>query len=257
MSADGQMTAGQRRGVGVRALEVHHAYNGREVLSGLDLEIRPGETMVIVGGSGEGKSVLLRLIAGLERASRGTVEIDGMDIGDYIATPPDEKPFQMSMVFQSSALLGSLSVAENVMLRMREHRTHSPAEAAAVCNRALLQVEMLEARDKLPSELSGGMKKRVAIARALAVDPEIVLYDEPTAELDPILTEQMAGLIKSIHERSGITQVLVSHELALAYAVADRIALLAEGHIVEIGSPQQIRGSEHERTRRFVKAAEF
>ena len=256
MMVSGQ-DGGQDRGISVRVAGVHHGYNGREILRGLDLEVFPGETMVIVGGSGEGKSVLLRLMAGLEHADRGKVELGGISVDDYIATAPDKKPFHMSMVFQSSALLGSLSVADNVTLRMREHRTHSIAEAAAVCNRALLQVEMLEARDKFPSELSGGMKKRVAIARALAVDPEIVLYDEPTAELDPILTEQMGALISSIHKASGITQVLVSHELRLAYAVADRIALLAEGHIVEIGSPEQIRSSKNERTRRFVKAAEF
>lgn len=247
----------QQRGVGVHVAGVHHGYDGHEVIHGLDLDVLPGETMVIIGGSGEGKSVLLRLMAGLESAATGTVEVGGIDIGDYVSTAPEDKPFHTSMVFQSSALLGSLSVADNVMLRMREHRTHSPAEAAAVCNRALLQVEMLDARDKLPSELSGGMKKRVAIARALAVEPELVLYDEPTAELDPILTEQMAGLINSIHETSGITQVLVSHELGLAYAVADRIALLAEGAIAEVGTPEQIRSSQNQRTHRFVKAAEF
>ena len=246
-----------RRGVAVSIRGVCRSYNGNEVLKDLDLEILAGETMVIVGGSGQGKSVLLRAIAGLEAADAGSIKVGELAVADYIATPPDKKPFHMSMVFQHSALMGSMSVAENVTLRLREHNTYDAARIDDICAQALVEVEMLEAKDKFPSELSGGMKKRVAIARALAVDPEIVLYDEPTAELDPVLTSQMAVLIRRIQKEKGITQVLVSHNLGLAYEVADRIALLSQGLIVDLGSPEEIRRSPRTETRKFVEASKF
>ena len=182
-------------GVSIEITGLRKSFNGTPVLTGVDLHVEAGEIMVIVGGSGEGKSVLLRHIAGLETPDSGSLRLNEMELRDYLHLAPSDKPFRLSMVFQSSALLNSLTVAENVSLRLREHRTLSDAEIMQMVRTCLEQVDMAGAEHKLPSELSGGMRKRVAIARALAVEPQVILYDEPTADLDPLLTEQIGALI--------------------------------------------------------------
>src|SRR5439155_246785 len=171
------------------------------------------------------KAVLLRQIIGLERPDGGRITVGGLELPRYLAIPPEEKPFRIAMVFQNAALLASLTVAENVGLRLREHRRHRPDEIEAIIHRVLADVELEGTEAKLPSELSGGMRKRVAIARALAVDPELILYDEPTADLDPILTQQIGELIGRIRTNRGSTQIIVTHNLPLARAIADRIAV--------------------------------
>jgi phospholipid/cholesterol/gamma-HCH transport system ATP-binding protein len=158
-------------------------------------------------------------------------------------------------VFQNAALLASLTVAENVSLRLREHGRHTPQEIADITRRSLEQVDLAGTEDKLPSELSGGMRKRVAIARALAVDPELILYDEPTADLDPILTEEIGGLIRRIRDRRGTTQIIVTHNLPLARRIADHIAVLHEGRIAENVTPGELTASRHPLTREFLRAA--
>jgi phospholipid/cholesterol/gamma-HCH transport system ATP-binding protein len=168
---------------------------------------------------------------------------------------PEEKPFRIAMVFQGSALLASLSVADNVALRLREHGGHDAHDVGTIVARALEQVEMAGSEAKLPGELSGGMRKRVAIARALAVEPELILYDEPTADLDPILTEQIGGLIARIRKTRGHTQLIVTHNLPLARAIADRIAVLDQGRIVECSTPAELAASAHPLTREFLRAA--
>ncbi|MGH7821422.1 MAG: ABC transporter ATP-binding protein, partial [Candidatus Binatia bacterium] len=173
------------RGVSIRIQGLWKSYDGHTVLRGIDLDVAAGETLVIIGGSGEGKSVLIRQIIGLEDPDRGEIRLDGVSVAEYRRTPIEEKPFHMSMVFQSSALLNSLSVAENVSLALREHRMVKAAELSRIVRDALEQVDMEGTEHKMPSELSGGMRKRVAIARALAVKSDVILYDEPTAELDP------------------------------------------------------------------------
>jgi phospholipid/cholesterol/gamma-HCH transport system ATP-binding protein len=192
---------------------------------------------------------------GLERPDAGRIVVGGLELDRYLALPPEEKPFRIAMVFQNAALLASLTVAENVALRLREHRTHRPADIARIVRNVLEQVELAGAEDKLPAELSGGMRKRVAIARALAVDPEVILYDEPTADLDPILTEQMGQLIRRIRDRRGTTQIIVTHNLPLARAIADRIAVLDQGRIAECSTPAELTASHHPLTREFVRAA--
>jgi phospholipid/cholesterol/gamma-HCH transport system ATP-binding protein len=251
------MTAARRPERGVRAelSGVRKSYDGHEVLRGIDLVVEPGQLVAILGQSGTGKSVTLRQIIGLERPDAGRIVVGGMPIERYIALTPEEKPFRIAMVFQNSALLASLTVAENVSLRLREHGTLPPREIATITRRVLEQVELGGAEDKYPTELSGGMRKRAAIARALAVDPELILYDEPTADLDPILTEQMGSLIARIRDTRGSTQMFVTHNVPLARAIADRIAVLDEGRIAEYVTPEALAASRYPLTREFLRAA--
>ena len=245
----------REHGVAVELAGVRKTYNGRQVLAGVDLRVPPGELLAILGQSGTGKSVLLRQIIGLERPDAGRILIGGIELSRYLAMSPDEKPFRVAMVFQNAALLASLTVGENVGLRLREHSRLEPAEIAALIRRVLEQVELTGTEDKLPGELSGGMRKRVAIARALAIDPELILYDEPTADLDPILTEQIGQLIARIRTTRGNTQIIVTHNLALARTIADRIAVLADGRIDECVTPAELPRSQHPLTREFLRAA--
>ncbi len=242
-------------GVRIQVSDLHKSYNGKPILRGVDLIVDPGELMVIVGGSGEGKSVLLRHIIGLELPDSGRVLLGDTDIRSYIRLSYEDKPFHVAMVFQGAALLNSLTVGENVSLHMREHGLHSEKEIERTVNHALEQVELLDAKDKLPGDLSGGMRKRAAVARALAMNPQIILYDEPTADLDPLLTEQIADLILEIKRRRGTTQVLVCHNLKLATAVADEIALLHRGRIVDRQTPRSLPRSSNPLTREFLRAA--
>src|SRR5437867_11215053 len=234
------VAAERAKGVPVELAGVRKSYDDHLVLAGVDLRVAPGELLAIVGQSGTGKSVLLRQIVGLERPDAGRITVGGIELGEYLALPPEEKPFRIAVVFQSSALLASLTVAENVGLRLRERRRHASAEIAAITRRVLEQVELAGTEDQLPGELSGGMRKRAAIARALAVDPELILYDEPTADLDPILTEEIGALIRRIREQRGGTQIVVTHNLPLARHIADRIAVIAEGWIAEYLRPTEL-----------------
>jgi phospholipid/cholesterol/gamma-HCH transport system ATP-binding protein len=243
------------RGVPVELAGVRKAYGGHSVLRGVDLRVAAGQLVAIVGQSGTGKSVLLRQIIGLERPDAGRIVVGGIDLPRYLAMAPEAKPFRIAMVFQGAALLASLTVADNVALRLRERRRHSPEEIRQITRRVLEQVELAGAEGKLPSELSGGMRKRVAIARALAVDPELILYDEPTADLDPILTEQIGRLISRIRSSRGNTQIIVTHNLPLARAIADLIAVLDEGRIVECVGAGALAESRHPLTREFLRAA--
>jgi phospholipid/cholesterol/gamma-HCH transport system ATP-binding protein len=234
---------------------VRRSYEGHAVLRGVDLHVEPGELLAIVGQSGTGKSVLLRQIVGLELPDGGSIVVGGIPLARYLAMPPGEKPFRIAMVFQNAALLASLTVAENVSLRLCELGHQSPQEIAAVTRRALEQVELAGTEDKMPSDLSGGMRKRVSIARALAVDPDLILYDEPTADLDPILTEQIGQLIARLREVRGATQIIVTHNLFLARAIANRIAVLDQGRIAEIVTPAELPRSRSPLTREFLRAA--
>jgi phospholipid/cholesterol/gamma-HCH transport system ATP-binding protein len=245
----------ETRGVSIEIQDLRKSFTGHPVLRGVDLHIDAGEIMVIVGGSGEGKSVLLRHIAGLETPDAGTIRLNGLELQQYLDLPPEKKPFRLSMVFQSSALLNSLSVADNVSLRLKEHRTHPKREIQRIVSTCLEQVDLDEAEDKMPSELSGGMRKRVAIARALAVEPQIILYDEPTADLDPILTEQIGALVKRIQEIRGTTQVIVAHDLALAGRIGTHIAVLREGRIVDYQPARELSRSPNPYTQEFIRAA--
>jgi phospholipid/cholesterol/gamma-HCH transport system ATP-binding protein len=242
-------------GVSISIKDVWKSYDGHAVLRGVRLEVARGETLVIIGGSGEGKSVLIRQIIGLERPDRGEIRLNDLSVAQYRALAMEQKPFRVSMVFQTSALLNSLTVSDNVSLALREHRTAKPAEIRTIVHDCLEQVDLAGSEEKLPSELSGGMRKRAAIARALAVDSELILYDEPTAELDPILTEEVGALIRRIQERRRPTQVVVTHNLPLAGEIADHVAVLRRGEIVDYCTGEEFFHSQNSYTRSFLRAA--
>ena len=244
-----------RHGVAVELSGLRKGYDDHAVLRGVDLSVAAGELLAIVGQSGTGKSVLLRQIIGLERPDAGRITVGGLELSRYLALPPEEKPFRIAIVFQNAALLASLTVEQNVGLRLRERGRHTAHEIATITRRVLEQVDLAGTERKWPAELSGGMRKRVAIARALAVDPELILYDEPTADLDPILTEQIGQLIARIRTTRGKTQIIVTHNLPLAHAIADRIAVLDGGRIAECVTPAELTASTHSLTREFLRAA--
>jgi phospholipid/cholesterol/gamma-HCH transport system ATP-binding protein len=244
-----------QHGVTVELSGVRKGYGDAAVLKGVDLRVADGELVAIVGQSGTGKSVLLRQIVGLEAPDAGRIVLGGLELSRYLAMPAEEKPFRVAMVFQNAALLASLTVAENVSLRLREQQRATADRIADITRRALEAVDLSGSEAKLPGELSGGMRKRVSIARALAIDPELILYDEPTADLDPILTEEIGRLITRIKDTRGATQLIVTHNLPLARAIADRIAVLADGRIAECLTPDELSHSRHPLTREFVRAS--
>jgi phospholipid/cholesterol/gamma-HCH transport system ATP-binding protein len=241
--------------VNIAVRDVWKSYGGHAVLRGVCLEVAAGETQVIIGGSGEGKSVLIRQIIGLETPDRGEIRLNDLGIDEYRKLPLERKPFRVSMVFQTSALLNSLTVADNVSLALREHRIAPPGEIRSIVQECLAQVDLEGSERRMPSELSGGMRKRVAIARALAIRSDLILYDEPTAELDPLLTEGVGALIRRIQEGRRPTQVVVTHNLPLAREIADHVAVMREGEIIDTRTGENFFRSDHPHTRNFVRAA--
>jgi phospholipid/cholesterol/gamma-HCH transport system ATP-binding protein len=245
-------TCDPTRQPGVR-LSVHglwKSYDGVPVLKGIDFEVNPGEIFVIMGPSGSGKSVLLKQLIGLESPDQGKVMIDGQPI-----QPPDSPTsYRVAMVFQSCALLASMSVGENVGIYLTAHRLKSPGEIAEIVARDLEQVGLKGAESKMPYELSDGMRKRVAIARALVVEPQLMFYDKPTCALDPVAAAGIAENIVRINELMHATTVVVSHDRELAFRIAHRIAMLDEGRIVAVGTPDEIRHNSDPRVQHFLAA---
>jgi phospholipid/cholesterol/gamma-HCH transport system ATP-binding protein len=235
---------------------VEKSYDRKQVLRGIDLEVMEGETLVVLGGSGEGKTVLLRHINGLERPDRGEVWVDGKRLN---ALSEDELfPIrrEVAMVFQLGALFDSLTVFGNVSYPIREH---GERDEARIRKRVAQVLEMVELKDDVerlyPAELSGGMKKRVALARALALEPKAVLYDEPTTGLDPIVTHKINLMIRGLQTRLGFTSVVVTHDLKSAFMVGDRFALLDQGRIRFSGTADEVRSTHDELMREFVETA--
>ncbi len=238
------------RGVGIRIENLWKSYNGQAVLKGIDLEIHPGEIFSIIGPSGTGKSVLLKHIVKLEKADQGRIFIDDRDIQQ--PRPAEGRDYRYSMVFQSSALFNSLTVGENVGLWLREKRICGEGRIRQII-REKLQLVGLEGKEGLmTSELSGGMRKRVAIARSLAMNPDLILYDEPTAELDPVTSDDLARVILSLKEKVDLTTVIVSHDLNFALYLSDRVAMLTPEGIVATGTPAEIKSSKNPVVRNFI-----
>jgi phospholipid/cholesterol/gamma-HCH transport system ATP-binding protein len=238
------------RGVGIQVHGLRKSFDGQEVLRGLDFEVQPGEIFVIMGPSGSGKTVLLKHLIGLEEPDAGEILIEGQPI----RSPEVMSQYRMAMVFQSGALLNSLTVGENVGLYLAEHRLQPPAEIARIVAEKLEVVGLKGTEERLPSDLSGGMKKRVAIARALVIEPQLILYDEPTSELDPLSAVVIAEEIVHLKDRIGVTSLVVSHDRDLAFGVADRIAVINQGRILTIGTPDEVKQNPDSLVRQFLHA---
>lgn len=227
-------------------------FGSKEVLRGVNLKIKNGEVMVIIGGSGAGKTILLRHIIGLTKPDKGDVLIDGVSVPKSSTAELEKLRKRFGMVFQSGALLNSLTAGENVALPLVEHTTMNKSQIMETVTEKLNLVHLRGIEEEKIANLSGGMKKRVAVARAIVRDPEIILYDEPTSELDPIMAHSIVNLIVHLKKHLGFISVVVTHDIEAAYKVGNRIAMLHEGRIVETGSPDEIVGSSNPIIKRFI-----
>lgn len=228
-------------------------FDSRRVLDGVNLTIYKGETMVVMGGSGCGKSTLLRHIIGALKPDSGRVLLKGVDISGLDTDKLDELKKGFGMLFQSGALLDYMTVEENIAIPLKEH-TNLDDEIIKIMVKMKLELVGLRGFQNLkPSQLSGGMKKRVGLARAIAMDPEIVFYDEPTAGLDPIMAAVIDKLIADLSRKLLITSVVVTHDMQSVFRIADRIAMLHKGKVVEVGTPDEIRNTKNELVRQFIE----
>ena len=237
-------------GVSLQVRGLRKSFAGQEVLKGIDLDVEPGEIFVIMGPSGSGKSVLLKHLIGLEAPDAGEILING----EPVESAEIASKYRMALVFQSGALLNSLTVGENVGLYLTEHRLKSPEEIEHIVAEKLAAVGLTDAADKMPAELSGGMKKRAAIARALVIDPQLILYDEPTSELDPISAVVIGEEILELKKQICVTSIVVTHDRDLAFGVADRIAIINEGGIVTVGTPDEVKRFNDPLVQNFLRA---
>jgi len=242
--------AGPEAMISLRGLRV--SYGEREILHGVSFDVRRGETMVILGGSGSGKSTLLRTLVGLEKPSSGEIRLKGQNIAAISDAEMDEIRKKIGMSFQGGALFGSMTVGENVALPLREHTKLEDSTIKVILRLKLEQVGLSGFENYMPSQLSGGMKKRAAVARAMAMDPEILFFDEPSAGLDPIIAAGVDQLILDLKKAFHMTIIVVTHELASAFLIADRMVLIDKGNVVAIGPTEELRTSTHPRVRQFL-----
>ena len=227
------------------------SYAGRRVLNGINLDIARGETMVLLGGSGSGKSTLLRQIIGLERPQAGCIVVNGIDLAT--SAPKDLRRIHRSLgvAFQDAALFNSMSVGDNVALPLREHTRLTESTIGLMTRIKLAVVGLAHCVNMSPQELSGGMRKRAAVARALSLDPEILIFDEPSAGLDPIVAAELDDLILGLKRAFSMTVLVVTHEMASAFRIADRMAMLHHGSLIAVGSKEDLQNSQDPRIRQF------
>src|ERR1700732_1318545 len=236
--------------ISVRDLRVN--YGEREILHGITFDVNRGETLVILGGSGSGKSPLLRTLVGLEKPTSGQIWIKGQDIAAISQSEMDAIRKKIGMSFQGGALFGSMTVGENVALPLRAHTRLDESTIEIMLRLKLEQVGLQGFEYYMPSQLSGGMKKRAAVARALAMDPEILFFDEPSAGLDPIIAAGIDQLILELKKAFHMTIIVVTHELASAFLIADRLVLIDKGDVVALGTTEEMKTSKHPRVRQFL-----
>lgn len=229
-------------------------FEGHPVLRGMNLKVEKGETMAIMGRSGCGKSVLLKLIMGLLKPDGGKIWIDGKETANLTEKQMDEVRKRFGMVFQSSALFDSLTVGENVGFSLSRHTNMSREEVAQVVAEKLELVGLHGIEDVMPADLSGGMKKRVSLARAISMNPEMILYDEPTTGLDPVMAEEINLLIAELHDRLKVTSLVVTHDMKSAFSVATRMAMMYDGRIIATGTPEEFQQSTEPVVRQFLDA---
>ncbi|MCU0690880.1 MAG: ABC transporter ATP-binding protein [Polyangiaceae bacterium] len=239
----------------IRFRDVHKAFGHRSIYAGLSLDIQPGETLTIIGGSGVGKSVLLRMLIGLLRVDRGQIWFRDQEITATSERDLGRVRQRIAMLFQGAALFDSIDVGENVAYGLREHfrKTMSDEDIRKRVAWALALVGLPGIEHMFPADLSGGMKKRVGLARAVALKPDVVLYDEPTTGLDPINTTRINHMITGLKNAIGVTSVVVTHDMTSAYAISDRIAVVHRGRIVESGTPGQIQATKNRYVRDFIR----
>ncbi len=236
----------------IQCVGVYKSFQSHEVLRGVDLEIPRGKLTVILGVSGGGKSVLLRHMIGLTRPDRGKIIVEGVDIGKLSDRDLNEFRKKFGMLFQSAALFDSMTVEENIAFPLKEHKQFSESVLLKKVKEKLELVGLEEALHKMPSELSGGMKKRVGLARAIALEPQIILYDEPTTGLDPLMTESINSLIVKTQKTLSMTSVIISHDIKSTFDIADFVAMLHDGKIIAHGSPEEFRRNNHPMVRKFI-----
>jgi phospholipid/cholesterol/gamma-HCH transport system ATP-binding protein len=241
--------------ISLRQLNI--TFGTHTVLDNIDLDVYKGETLAVLGPSGTGKSTVLRSMIGLLEPNGGQIFIQGEDVSGLDEDGWNRLRMKMGMVFQYSALFDFLTVGENVAFGLRQHTDKNDEEIHGIVTQMLDLVGLPGTQDLYPAELSGGMKKRVGLARAIAVNPEIVLYDEPTAGLDPIMSRNISRLIKKTQEQLHVTSVLVTHDMQSAFYAADRVAMLYEGHIVAIGTAEEMKNSTNPIVKAFIEGREI
>ena len=237
----------------IRLNNVKKCFGDKEALKGISLTIQKGETIAIIGGSGSGKSTLLRLMIGLDRPTSGAIYLGDDNIAAMSEDALDRVRLRMGMVFQYSALFDSMSVGENVAFGLREHTHKSEEEIRRIVREKLALVGLPDAAGLMPQELSGGMKKRVGLARAIATDPEIIFYDEPSSGLDPIMTAKIDELIIDMQKKLGVTSVVVTHDMASASRIADRIAMIYDGELIAVDTAARFQDIADERVQAFFR----
>ncbi|MFP4081345.1 MAG: ABC transporter ATP-binding protein [Candidatus Aminicenantes bacterium] len=236
----------------IRIKDLHKSFGSNKVLRGVNLEIRHGETMVIIGQSGSGKSVLIKHLVGLLKPDRGHIFVNGMDMVRLKEDELRKITRKFGMLFQGSALFDSMTVAQNVAFGLERYTDFSPQKIRDMVKESLSKVGLQGVEDLMPSELSGGMKKRVGLARAIAYQPEIILYDEPSTGIDPIRADAINDLINRMREELKVTSVVITHDMVSSYKVADRIAMLYGGKIILVGNPQEIKETDNPVVQQFI-----
>ncbi len=239
----------------IELINLYKTFEERVILNNISVKIEEGETFVIIGLSGTGKTVTLKHIAGLLEPDHGMVVIDGISMSGSSERVKNKLRSKMGVVFQSGALINWLSVGDNVALPLREHKRYPEAEIREIVDEKLRLLKLYEAKDKMPSDISGGMKKRAGLARVLVRNPKIILYDEPTSGLDPVMSSRISQLIVQMKNEFGVTSVVVTHDMNSAYYIADRIAVLYNGEIVQCDTPENIKNTEHPVVRQFINGS--
>jgi len=237
----------------IRLVDVHKAFGPKEVLTGFSLEVNEGETMVIVGYSGSGKSVAIKHIVGLLEPDSGTVWVDGLEVPNLSRTDLYALRSKIGYVFQFAALFDSLTIGDNVAMGLRKESSLSEKEISTRVSEALALVDLPDVESRFPAELSGGMRKRVGIARAIARRPKYILYDEPTTGLDPVTSAVIDQLMVRTREKLGVTSIVITHDMRSAYTVGSRIAMLYEGSIRQVGSVEEIQHTSDPIVKQFIE----
>jgi phospholipid/cholesterol/gamma-HCH transport system ATP-binding protein len=236
----------------IQIVDLYKSFGEKKVLQGLNLDVRRGETVVVIGQSGSGKSVLIKHMIGIVKPDKGEIFIDGTEICCLSEDGFYKLRKRFGMLFQGAALFDSLTVGENVAFGLERYRDYSEEDKQKIVKESLAMVGLRAIEDLMPHELSGGMKKRVGLARAIAYKPEIILYDEPSTGIDPIRADAINDLIIRMKEEMEVTSVVITHDMVSAYKIADRIAMLYEGRIIEEGTPEEIKNSKNAIVQQFI-----